>query len=190
VGQRTKETKKEIKMGGNNVIRRWGKQAFIALSFIGAATVSGCSAVSDMVQQIKRTFISDTYQEVAALTPAPSRMGQKNRGSLMGSHPDFGPSLGTIRPTKVNGVTHNVALRGGNGPTRRYVVQRADLQPMWGVDKSRDKAILAVQTAYGTDSCAGGVPLHVINTTHEVIGIWIIEAHCAPDASTSIIAVK
>lgn len=184
-------------MGGNNVIRRWGKQAFIALSFIGAAAVSGCSAVSDTmqqisdtVQQIKRTFTSDTYQEVAALTPAPSRMEQKNRGSLMGAHPDFGPSLGTIRPTKVNGVTHNVALRGGDGPTRRYVVQRADLQPMWGVDKSRDKAILAVQTAYGTDSCAGGVPLHVINTTHEVIGIWIIEAHCAPDASTSIIAVK
>lgn len=155
----------------------------IAALSAGLIALAGCEAMNGFVSSFDKTFADSGSQEAALMVPEAQRPKSTMFGGLKVPRPDAGPTIGTIRVAKWNNVSHNVALRGGRGPTRKYIVQRLDLQPMWATDKSREKALAVVTDAFGADACSGGAPLSITNVAHEApVGIWVVDASCAPSA--------
>lgn len=153
--------------------------AAAAVAFMG---LSGCEAVGNLYGKSGASN-GRSGQEAAIATPSVDRFGPRRRSSLNLPQPNFGPALGVIRQATLKGAAHNIALRGGAGDTRKYILQRVDLQPMWASDKSRDKAIAGVLEAFSGDACAGGPSAFTVTgAEHDPIGLWIIHASCAAGA--------
>ncbi len=150
-----------------------------------ALAVLGCGAL-DNLGKVGASF-SKKSGEAAIATPTLERydsLGSRLGGGFKMRKPNYGPALGTIRKVMNTKVVYNVALRGGVGETRKYVVQREDLQMMWRITKSRNKAIALATEAFAKDSCPGGASsFKVTKAEREPIGVWIIHASCAAGAT-------
>lgn len=159
--------------------------AAAALAVVTIGLVSGCSVMDGFVGNVGSVF--DRTGAQGAALQGPSQPAIQTPGRTVSSlqrMPNAGPPPGTIRVGKVNNVSHNVALRGGSGATRRFVVQRTDLQPMWSIDRSRDRAVTAVMAAFGGDACSTPGALTATSGSHDPVGLWVIEATCAGGATS------
>lgn len=146
-----------------------GRARGLAVVAIAALGLGGCAQMGGVLSSVGSAF--DSSSSPAAF------QGPQSGGATRQQSLNAGPRLGTIREARWNNVPHNVALRGGQGSTRRFVIQRVDLQPMWSNDRSRDKAIELVNTAFAADTC-GGAALTVTDTTFDRVGVWIIDVSC------------
>lgn len=158
-----------------------------AVAAVAALTVlAGCDTINDVARSVGGISASSGVQGAALKGPtvAPGAAAQNMNAQQRTESglPNSGPPLGTIRKTKIYNETHNVALRGGVGMSRRYIVQRADLQPMWSTQKSMGKALTAIGSTFARDACAGGRVPVVTAAYREPIGIWVVDLSCAPDA--------
>lgn len=150
------------------------------LGVVAALTLlAGCDAFSDTISGLSA---SSGVQGAALKGPTvqPQNLDADERAER--GLPNAGPALGTIRKTKIYNETHNVALRGGAPMTRKYIIQRADLQPMWSTQKSLGKAITAVSQTFAMDACVGGQIPMVTAAYRDPIGVWTVEVSCAADA--------
>lgn len=134
--------------GGFKGDNRGGRAALLVCLALGATAVSGCDGKSAFGFKSKPGPLDSAW----------SRMEPQ-------------------RIAAVKGVDYDVNLRWFKGSERSLMVHRVDKQPMFEIDKERDRAMLAATQAYATDVCFGH-PLTIHGFTYEKPGVWVVNGQC------------
>ncbi|MEL6979063.1 MAG: hypothetical protein AAGM38_10330 [Pseudomonadota bacterium] len=141
----------------------WARRAAAGLAACAAAMALSACAVDPAVRAAPG-FGPGLQKATAAYTPSTARSeviaaADRQRGAVVAQVP-FSVSLWLRRAGE-----------------RQFMVHRSDLQPMFDLEWSRERAELAVTQAYGGD-CRSGSDLAVTQAVWDPVGVWVIDGVC------------